>query len=107
MVDSGVWSYTKMTTIKTTCSRCGDVHLTPNDLALELTPSSDEGNYRFTCPVCQELQRRPANARVVSVLLATGVSYHILGDGPITEEEIERFALALETEPDPFRLLTG
>lgn len=96
-----------MTTIKTTCSRCGDVHLTPKDLALELTPSSDEGSYRFTCPVCQELQRRPANARVVSVLLATGVSYHIVGEGPITEEEIERFARALETEPDPFRLLAG
>lgn len=96
-----------MTTIKTTCSRCGDVHLTPGDLALELAPSSDEGSYTFICPVCQEQQRRPANARVVSVLLATGVSYQISGDGPITEEEILRFAAALDTEPDPFRLLTG
>ncbi|MFP3913552.1 MAG: hypothetical protein ACLFWM_01650 [Actinomycetota bacterium] len=96
-----------MTTIKTTCSRCGDVHLTPSDLALELSPSSEEGSYTFTCPVCQEMQRRPANSRVVSVLLATGVTYQITGEGPITEEEIERFARAIDSEPDPFRLLTG
>lgn len=96
-----------MTTIKTTCQRCGDIHLTPGDLALELTPNSDEGNYTFTCPVCATAQSRPANARVVSVLLATGVSYQIIDDSPITEDEIERFASALETEPDPFRLLAG
>ncbi|HEX2155173.1 MAG TPA: hypothetical protein VHL52_14505 [Acidimicrobiia bacterium] len=96
-----------MTTIKTTCSRCGDVHLTPRDLALELSASSDEGSYTFTCPVCHSTQRRPANARVVSVLMATGVSYHVVDDGPITEEEIERFAAFLDAEPDPFRLLAG
>lgn len=96
-----------MTTIKTTCSRCGDIHLTPGDLALELSPTSDEGTYRFTCPVCALLQRRPANARVVSVLMATGVSYQIINDFPITEDEIERFAAALDSEPDPFRLLAG
>lgn len=96
-----------MTTIKTTCSRCGDIHLTPSDLALELIPTSDEGSYRFTCPVCETVQRRPANARVVSVLLATGVDYQIVDDSPITEDEIGRFAAALENEPDPFRLLTG
>ena len=96
-----------MTTIKTTCSRCGDVHLTPGDLALELTSSSDEGTYMFTCPLCHQLQRRPANSRVVSVLLATGVAYRMTEDGPITEEEIARFAAALDAEPDPFRLLAG
>lgn len=107
MGDSGVWSTPKMTTIKTTCSRCGDIHLTPGDLALELSPSSDEGTYRFTCPLCQTSQRRPANARVVSVLMATGVSYQIVDESPITEDEIARFAAALDSEPDPFRLLAG
>ena len=96
-----------MTTIKTTCSRCGDVHLTPRDLALELAPSSDEGSYSFTCPMCHKLETRPANARVVSVLLATGVSYRITDERPITEDEIVRFAAALDREPDPFRLLAG
>lgn len=96
-----------MTTIKTTCYRCGDVHLTPGDLALELVRARDEGHYRFDCPMCAETQRRPANARVVSVLLATGVAYEFIEERPITEEEIRAFARALDTEPDPFRLLTG
>lgn len=95
-----------MTTIKTTCSRCGDIHLTPSDLALELSPSQDEGTYRFTCPMCAGEQRRPANPRVISVLLATGVAYEVVNADPITEDEIAAFAYALESEPDPFRLLS-
>ena len=96
-----------MTTIKTTCSMCGDVELKPADLVLELSPSEDEGTYRFTCPECSGLERRPANARVVSVLLATGVTYQIVRTDPITEDEIGQFVEALHTEKDPFRLLTN
>ena len=96
-----------MTTIKTTCSSCGDIHLTPDDVALELRPGGREGDYRFTCPTCTAQQRRPANSRVVSVLLATGVTFEVINPDPITEPEIEAFAAALETEPDPFRLLAG
>jgi predicted RNA-binding Zn-ribbon protein involved in translation (DUF1610 family) len=96
-----------MTTIKTTCSRCGDVELTPNDLALELEPSEESGTYRFNCPECGEVERRPANARVVSVLLATGVAYEVVRPDPITEGEIERFVSALNNESDPFRLLAN
>ena len=96
-----------MTTIKTTCSMCGDVELKPADLVLELSPSEDEGTYRFNCPECSGLERRPANARVVSVLLATGVSYQIIRTDPITEDEIGQFVSALHSEKDPFRLLTN
>ncbi len=94
-----------MTTIKTTCDLCGDVELGPDDLALELDPTGKTGVYRFSCPECDVLQRRPANARVVSVLLATGVRYDIIPADPITEDEIAAFAQALEQEPDLFRLL--
>jgi hypothetical protein len=86
---------------------CGDVELKPADLVLELSPSEDEGTYRFTCPECSGLERRPANARVVSVLLATGVSYQIIRTDPITEDEIGQFVTALHSEKDPFRLLTN
>ena len=78
-----------MTTIKTTCERCGDVELEPDDLALELDPTQESGVYVFTCPSCIGVQRRPANPRVVNVLLATGVSYEVVApsplDDPITE----------------------
>ncbi|MGZ5382796.1 MAG: hypothetical protein ACXW15_09455 [Acidimicrobiia bacterium] len=99
-----------MTTIKTTCERCGDVELEPSDLALELDPTQDSGVYLFTCPNCIAVQRRPANPRVVNVLLATGVSYevvtHVPIEDPITEAEIDAFVSRLYSEEDLFRLLT-
>ncbi len=96
-----------MTTIKTTCGQCGDIHLTPDDVALELRPGGREGDYRFKCPTCTAQQRRPANSRVVSVLLATGVAYEVVNPDPITEAEILAFSNALESETDPLRLLAG
>lgn len=95
-----------MTTIKTTCEFCGDIELLPGDLSLELDPSQDEGVYRFECPLCIRLQRRPANPRVVSILLATGVTYEVRGLSPITEAEIQAFAEALEGD-DWVRLLAS
>ncbi len=96
-----------MTTIKTTCTPYGDIHLTPDDVALELGPGGREGDYRLNCPTCTEPQRRPANSRVVSVLLATGVAFEVIDPDPITEREIDAFVAALEAEWDPFRLLAG
>lgn len=87
-----------MTTIKTTCEFCGDVELGPDDLALELDPGRSEGTYRFECPLCIRVQRRPANSRVVSILLATGVRYEVTPPAPITEAEIRAFARALDSE---------
>jgi len=86
-----------MTTIRTTCALCGDVELIPTELSLELTAMSGTGNYVFACPECGDEQRRPANHRIVSILLATGVAYEVLDDrGPITESEIARFTDDLE-----------
>jgi hypothetical protein len=94
-----------MTTIKTSCIRCGGIHLTPNDVALELRPGRREGDYRFKCPTCAAPQRRPANPRVVGVLLATGVTFEVVDPHPITELEIAAFVVALWAESDPMRLL--
>lgn len=89
----------KMTTIRTTCNRCGDVELTTADIGLELAAEGATGNYRFECPFCGVVQRRPANQRVVSILLATGVSYDVVSTaGPITEDEISAFSQALDED---------
>ena len=100
-----------MTTIKTTCERCGDVELEPSDLSLELDPTEESGVYLFTCPTCIAVQRRPANPRVVNVLLATGVTFEVVTptpvENPITESEIAAFARRLHGEEDLFRLLTS
>jgi len=73
----------------------------------ELRPGGRECDYCFKCPSCTSEQRRHANSRVVSVLLATGVQFEVVNPDPITEEEIVAFMAALETEPDPLRLLAG
>lgn len=94
-----------MTTIKTTCKECGDVELAPRDLVLELDRTESKGSYRFACPECGDTQRRPANFRVVSALLATGVTFELKDLHPITEVEIDEFVFNLNREADPFRLL--
>jgi predicted RNA-binding Zn-ribbon protein involved in translation (DUF1610 family) len=87
-----------MTTIRTTCSTCGEVELMPGELSLELTALSGTGAYLFDCPTCGDSQRRPANHRVVSILLATGVNYQVIDDPDrITEGEIARFSAALDS----------
>jgi len=88
-----------MTTIRTTCNRCGDVELTTADIGLELSSETSSGTYRFACPFCGITQRRPANHRVVSILLATGVEYDIIATtGPITETEIDGFVSSLDSD---------
>ena len=87
-----------MTTIKTTCDHCGEIHLEPSDIALELGTADTDGIYRFVCPDCFAIQRRPATSRVVSILLATGVSYavNVESKGPITMSEIDQFVALLD-----------
>ena len=84
-----------MTTIKTTCSACGDVELAADDLVLELTPLEATGRYGFECPYCEMSQYRPANERVVAILLAIGVSY-IVGEELVPESEIQNFVESLD-----------
>lgn len=88
-----------MTTIRTTCQGCGDVELSTADIALELTGTGDAGSYYFSCPYCASIQTRPATRRVVSILLATGVSYEIsAASSTITEAEIAGFTNMLNED---------
>ena len=89
-----------MTTIKTTCEHCGEVHLGTSDISLELRGDGTEGSYRFVCPECFEIQRRPATQRVVSILLATGVTFQVdvTPTGPITTGEVDRFIAMLDSD---------
>jgi hypothetical protein len=98
-----------MTTIKTTCDHCGEIHLGPADIALELGSTDTEGSYRFVCPDCFSIQRRPATQRVVSILLATGVSYQLRVEprGRITSDELDAFVALLDTDDWFERLLSS
>ncbi len=86
-----------MTTIRTTCTSCGNVELIPSELSLVLSAARGTGSYLFSCPNCGDEQRRSANRHVVNVLLATGVDYEVLQErGLITEAEIAKFSADLD-----------
>lgn len=84
-----------MTTIKTTCSSCGNIELRSDDLTLELAASETTGQYRFCCPYCESAQYRPATERVVAILLAIGVPYFVTEE-VVTETDIVDFISSLD-----------
>ena len=62
-----------MTTIKATCPGCGEVDLTADDILLRIGASRTVNTYGFTCPACSEFVQKPADDRVVRLLLSGGV----------------------------------
>ena len=62
------------TMVRTTCNRCGDVELTPEDLELRICIEPERSVYAFTCPICREAIAKPAaDPRVVRALASVGV----------------------------------
>ncbi len=62
-----------MTTIKATCPRCGEVDLTADDILLRIGATRAVNTYGFTCPSCGDFVEKPADDRVVRLLLSGGV----------------------------------
>lgn len=62
-----------MTTIKASCPSCGEVELTPADVALMVCSHAPLSYYAFTCPSCTDEVRKPADDHVVQLLVSGGV----------------------------------
>jgi hypothetical protein len=63
-----------MTTIRATCPTCGEVGLTPEDIDLRVAAEAEgDSFYAFDCPACYSTIRKPADERVVQLLLSGGV----------------------------------
>jgi hypothetical protein len=62
-----------MTTIRATCPTCGEVGLTAQDIDLRVDAAGLDSYYAFDCPACSECVRKPADERVVALLLSGGV----------------------------------
>jgi len=63
-----------MTTIKATCPECGEVGLTPEEVELRVDAADASSSYyAFICPTCLETVRKPADERVVRLLISGGV----------------------------------
>ncbi|MDP8970644.1 MAG: hypothetical protein M3N52_09175 [Actinomycetota bacterium] len=62
-----------MTTIKATCPICGEVGLGPEEIELRVDATGGESFYSFTCPSCLGVVRKPADQRVIRLLISGGV----------------------------------
>lgn len=62
-----------MTTIRTTCPRCGEVDMAPRAIRLSVPTDSLEGSYRFTCPSCSVAVEKGADRKIVALLVSVGV----------------------------------
>ena len=86
-----------MTTIRTKCPTCGDVDLGADAISMFLAPDGDQGEYAFTCPLCDVPVSKPANRRTAALLIAAGVEPSELKD-PVTTTSVAFEDLS----PDPF-----
>src|SRR5919201_1329557 len=62
-----------VTTIRTTCPQCGEVDMSPEAILLSIRDRAGEGSYRFSCPTCMHTVEKPADRKVVALLLSAGV----------------------------------
>ena len=62
-----------MTTIKATCPGCGEVDLTAEDILLRIGGQASANSYGFSCPDCGDFVEKPADDRIVRLLLSGGV----------------------------------
>jgi predicted RNA-binding Zn-ribbon protein involved in translation (DUF1610 family) len=62
-----------MTTIRTTCPHCGEVDMSPEAILLSVRDAAGEGCYRFSCPECQDTIEKPADRKIIALLLSAGV----------------------------------
>src|SRR3954451_21958683 len=61
-----------MTTIRTTCPRCGEVDMGPESILLSVRSNGREGSYRFTCPECEDAVEKRADRKIVALLVSAG-----------------------------------
>ena len=69
-----------MATIRATCPDCGDVEFTTRDVEVNIRQDGT-GSYAFRCPGCTLLVVKPAEARTIELLVASGVR-NAAGDVP-------------------------
>lgn len=61
------------TVIKASCHDCGDVELGVTELSVRVCSEDTLSSYVFRCPTCQMSVAKPAERRIVDLLVASGV----------------------------------
>ena len=107
-----------MTRIRANCPDCGDVELAPEDMLIEVAHDESDlvgegSSYRFVCPDCATTVRKPADERIVQLLVSGGVPLEVAepqeapliahpeqasGGPPLTHDDLLDLHLLLERE---------
>ena len=98
--------------------------MTPEAILLSIRDRAGEGSYRFACPTCQNTVEKPADRKVVALLLSAGVELvepeqAILGEDqeetleqhrpgpPFTTDDLITFHFLLKDDRQVYRSLPG
>ncbi|MET0728620.1 MAG: hypothetical protein ABWZ76_10025 [Acidimicrobiales bacterium] len=94
------------TVIKASCHDCGDVELAVDDLMVRICSEGDYGSYVFRCPSCLMSVAKPAEQRIVDLLIASGVEliewhlpselFELHAGAPITHDDLIDFHRLLQ-----------
>jgi len=66
-----------MATIRASCPVCGDVELTTPDVTVRVCAEDNHGSYHFRCPRCAMTVTKEAEARIVDLLVSSGVRLEV------------------------------
>lgn len=61
-----------MAKIRASCPDCGDVELCTDQVQARVCVENGAGSYAFRCPVCRLAASKPADARIVHLLVTWG-----------------------------------
>jgi uncharacterized Zn finger protein len=64
---------TPVATIRASCPTCGDVELTSRQVTVRVCASNNQGSYVFRCPDCTMAVAKLADAKIVDLLVSSGV----------------------------------
>lgn len=60
--------------VRASCPQCGDVELPGSELKARVCETTGEGSYSFACPECETVIVKPADQRLVDLLVASGIT---------------------------------
>lgn len=106
-----------MATIRASCADCGDVELTTRDVHVRVCEADNSGSYSFRCPRCHMAVVKPAEPRIVDLLVASGVPMSMWrlpaelaeprSGAPITHDDLLDFHELLHTDDSWFLRLSA
>jgi|SRR5579871_3872159 len=95
-----------LATIRASCPTCGDVELTSRDVVVRVCAADNAGAYAFRCPSCRMAVSKQAEAKIVDLLVSSGVRlsvWHLPAelfeahDGePISYDDLLEFHYAIQ-----------